>query len=119
MADDEERKTRTLGCHDLTVVDQRPHILPDISDLSPLSLAPPVSQMVVAKHQQAGLRPRLRHSSVVGSEELGIAEQQQLRSNPEERRFTEKLPVADEDESSSAGLISRFPHVTLQLETIL
>ena len=84
MADDEERKTRTLGCHDLTVVDQRPHILPDISDLSPLSLAPPVSEVVVAKHQQAGLRPRLRHSSVVGSEELGIAEQQQLRSNPEE-----------------------------------
>ena len=75
MADDEEWKTWMLVCHDLTVLYHRSNILSDISDLCPLSLAPPVAEMVVAKHQEPGLYPRLRHSSVVRREVLSIAEQ--------------------------------------------
>ena len=73
MADDEERKIWPLGPDDLTVVDKRPHILPDVCHLSPLAGAPPVSEVVVAKHHQPSLSPSLGHSSVVRSQPLRVS----------------------------------------------
>ena len=91
MTDDEERKTWPLGCPELTVLDERTNILPDVSNLSPRSVAPPVSEVVVAEHQQALLSPRLSHSSVVRSEELGISEQQQGLSSAHGESFSGRV----------------------------
>ena len=73
MTNDEERKIWSLGFHEVTVVDERANVLPDVSNLSPLSVAPAVSEVVVAKHQQPRLSPRLGHGSVVRSEKLCIS----------------------------------------------
>ena len=88
MTNDEERKIWSLGFHEVTVVDERANVLPDVSNLSPLSVAPAVSEVVVAEHQKALLSPCLSHSSVVRSEELSISEQQQGLSSAHGDSFT-------------------------------